>query len=163
MGVKLGKMVNKVFFTILSIISLYGFSEPLKDPLKLDKLHASPLRDAYVITFNGTENNFVFEKISIERPKERILKKMKFLSDEDKYAIKVFGNDKYMYTIGIGNPFYANYQHIGYEDREYMGGPVGSAKIEIAIPLNIKPSSFIITKRDSTGKFRDLQEISIQL
>jgi hypothetical protein len=78
-------------------------------------------------------------------------------------TIKVFGkNGKFIYTLGIGNPFYANYQHIGYEDRLYMGGPVSSSKIEVAIPLHIEPSSFIISKRDITGKFKDIQEISIQ-
>ena len=85
------------------------------------------------------------------------------MTDEDAYAIKVYGKDgKFIYTLGIGNPFYANYQHIGYEDREYMGGPVRSAKIEVAIPLHIEPSSFIIPKRDVNGKLKDIQEISIQ-
>ena len=75
----------------------------------------------------------------------------------------VVGKDgKFLYTLGIGNPFYANYQHIGYEDRPYMGGPVSSAKIEIAIPLHIEPTSFVISKRDMTGKYEDIQEILIK-
>ena len=42
---------------------------------------------------------------------------------------------------------------------EYMGGPVSSNNIEIAIPLEIDPSYLIISRRDVTGKFIDLQEI----
>ena len=66
-----------------------------------------------------------------------------------------------MIAIGIGNPFFATYEHIGYEDRKYMGGPVTSADIEIAIPLEFKPAVFIISKRDNVGKFNDLQEILV--
>ena len=40
-----------------------------------------------------------------------------------------------------------------------MGGPVSSANIEIAIPLEFKPELFIISKRDNLGKFKDFQEI----
>ena len=113
--------------------------------------------------FDGSPESFSIDKISIDKPKERTLKKIKFLTNEDTYAVKVFGKDgKFLYSLGIGNPFYANYQHIGYEDRPYMGGPVSSAKIEIAIPLHIEPTSFVISKRDITGKFKDIQEISIQ-
>ena len=43
-----------------------------------------------------------------------------------------------------------------------MGGPVSSAKIEIAIPLHIEPKSFVISKRDMTGNYEDIQEILIQ-
>ena len=42
-----------------------------------------------------------------------------------------------------------------------MGGPVTSADIEIAIPLEFKPAVFIISKRDSVGKFNNLQEILV--
>jgi hypothetical protein len=40
-----------------------------------------------------------------------------------------------------------------------MGGPVTSADIEIAIPLEFEPAVFIISKRDSVGNFTNLQEI----
>ena len=40
-----------------------------------------------------------------------------------------------------------------------MGGPVTSNNVEIAIPLEIDPSYLIISRRDVTGKFIDLQEI----
>ena len=62
-------------------------------------------------------------------------------------------------TIGIGNPFYASYEHIGYEDRAYMGGPVSANNLSIAIPIELDPSYLIISRRDVTGKFIDFQEI----
>ena len=141
---------NIVFFTLIFSLSWSVQSNEIIDKQKLNKIHANPFNDAYIISFDGSPSNFS-------------IKKIKFLSDDDTYAIKVFGKDnKYLYAIGIGNPFYATYQHIGYEDRKYMGGPVSSAIIEIAIPLHIEPSSFIVSKRDITGKFKDIQEISFE-
>ena len=41
--------------------------------------------------------------------------KLRLITDEDKYAVKVFGEeDKFLFSIGIGNPLYATYEHIGY-------------------------------------------------
>ena len=100
------------------------------------------------------------KKIEVQKPKERILKKLKFVSDDDKYAVKLFDNSgRHLITLGIGNPFYASYEHIGYEDRAYMGGPVSANNLSIAIPIELDPSYLIISRRDVTGKFNDFQEI----
>ncbi len=156
-------MRNKIIFIFIFTLSFLVQSSVMKDVRELNKIHSSPFSDSYIVTFDGSSKGFSLDKIKIDKPKERTLKKIRFLSDEDTYAIKVFGKDnKFLYTLGIGNPFYASYQHIGYEDRDYMGGPVTSAKIEIAIPLHIEPTSFIISKRDMSGKFKDIQEISIE-
>jgi len=156
-------MRNKIIFTFVFALSFLVQSSEMKDVRELNKIHSSPFSDSYIVTFDGSSKGFSLDKIKIDKPKERTLKKIRFLSEEDTYAIKVFGKDnKFLYTLGIGNPFYASYQHIGYEDRDYMGGPVTSAKIEIAIPLHIEPTSFIISKRDISGKFKDIQEISIE-
>ena len=156
-------MRNKIIFTFVFALSFLVQSSEMKDVRELNKIHSSPFSDSYIVTFDGSSKGFSLDKIKIDKPKERTLKKIRFLSDEDIYAIKVFGKEnKFLYTLGIGNPFYASYQHIGYEDRDYMGGPVTSAKIEIAIPLHIEPTSFIISKRDMSGKFKDIQEISLE-
>ena len=156
-------MYIKILIAIIFALPLLIHSNEERVYKQLNKIHANPFDDSYIFVFDGSPESFSIDKISIDRPKERSLKKIKFLSDEDAYAIKVYGkNGKFIYTLGIGNPFYANYQHIGYEDREYMGGPVRSAKIEVAIPLHIEPTSFIISKRDVNGKLKDIQEISIQ-
>ncbi len=153
----------KFLLAIIFALPLLIYSNEEQSSKQLNKIHANPFDDSYIIIFEGSSESFSIDKISIDKPKERTLKKIKFLTDEDVYAIKVFGKEnKFIYTLGIGNPFYANYQHIGFEDREYMGGPVSSAKIEVAIPLHIEPTSFVISKRDINGKLRDIQEISIQ-
>ena len=150
----------RYFFILILVFSFTVLAEKDFKEIDLVKLHVSPNQDARIYTFHGTPDFFTLKKIEIEKPKERILKKLKFVSDDDKYAIKLFDKSgKNLITIGIGNPFYASYEHIGYEDRIYMGGPVTSNNVEIAIPLEIDPSYLIISRRDVTGKFIDLQEI----
>tara|TARA_B100001758_G_C18366534_1_gene588811 strand:- start:97 stop:564 length:468 start_codon:yes stop_codon:yes gene_type:complete len=153
------KKINLIIF-ILSIFP--AAADDLINENKIKKLHPSYQEDAYVVTFQGNPNSFILKDIKIKKPKARTLKKLKFINDDDEFAIKVLDkNGAELIAIGIGNPFYATYEHIGYEDRLYMGGPVSSANIEIAIPLEFKPALFIVSKRDNIGNFNDFQEILI--
>ena len=153
------KKINLIIF-ILSIFPVVA--DDLINENKIKKLHPSYQEDAYVVTFQGSPNSFILKDIEIKKPKARTLKKLKFINDDDEFAIKVLDkNGAELIAIGIGNPFYATYEHIGYEDRLYMGGPVSSANIEIAIPLEFKPALFIVSKRDNIGNFNDFQEILI--
>ena len=153
------KKINLIIF-ILSIFP--AAADDLINENKIKKLHPSYQEDAYVVTFQGSPSSFILKDIKIKKPKARTLKKLKFINDDDEFAIKVLDkNGAELIAIGIGNPFYATYEHIGYEDRLYMGGPVSSANIEIAIPLEFKPALFIVSKRDNIGNFNDFQEILI--
>ena len=153
------KKINLIIF-ILSIFPVAA--DDLINENKIKKLHPSYQEDAYVVTFQGSPNSFILKDIKIKKPKARTLKKLKFINDDDEFAIKVLDkNGAELIAIGIGNPFYATYEHIGYEDRLYMGGPVSSANIEIAIPLEFQPALFIVSKRDNIGNFNDFQEILI--
>ena len=150
----------RYFFILTVVFSFSVLAEKDLKEIDLVKLHVSPNQDAKIFSFHGTPDVFTLKKVEIKKPKDRILKKLKFVTDDDKYAIKIFDKSgKNLITIGIGNPFYASYEHIGYEERTYMGGPVSSNNIDIAIPLEIEPSYLVISRRDVTGKFIDLQEI----
>ena len=154
--------MKKINLLILSIFISLAYAEESKKVYQIQKLHVNANEDAYVASFKASANLFVLEEIKIKKPKQRNLKKLRFINDDDEYAIKVLDkNGVELIAIGIGNPFFATYEHIGYEDRKYMGGPVTSADIEIAIPLEFKPAVFIISKRDSVGKFNNLQEILV--
>ena len=154
--------MKKINLLILSIFISLTYAEESKNVFQIQKLHVNANEDAYVASFKASANLFVLEEIKIKKPKQRNLKKLRFINDDDEYAIKVLDkNGVELIAIGIGNPFFATYEHIGYEDRKYMGGPVTSADIEIAIPLEFKPAVFIISKRDSVGKFNNLQEILV--
>ena len=154
--------MKKINLLILSIFISLAYAEESKKVYQIQKLHVNANEDAYVASFKASANLFVLEEIKIKKPKQRHLKKLRFINDDDEYSIKVIDkNGVELIAIGIGNPFFATYEHIGYEDRKYMGGPVTSADIEIAIPLEFKPAVFIISKRDSVGKFNNLQEILV--
>ena len=72
--------------------------------------------------------------------------KKEHLPDEND-TYEVFGDDnKYLYSIGVGNPFYANATHIGYEDSKVMGGLVNSINLDITLPMNIEPTKFVFQK-----------------
>jgi hypothetical protein len=153
-------VMKKISFFIFLVFIHAVSAEDISQNIDIKKLHVDAEEDAYVVSFKGTPRSFAFKDIKIQKPKGRLLKKLRFINDDDEYAIKVIDkNGIELIAIGIGNPFYATYEHIGYEDREFMGGPVSSANIEIAIPLEFKPGLFIISKRDNLGKFKDFQEI----
>lgn len=157
------KLLKKyhICFFVLFFSTCFVFANDI-DNKKIFKLHVNPNESGNVYVFIGSQEKFVLKNTYLGKQKKRSLTKLKFVDDNDIYAIKVFGkNEKYLYSIGIGNPFYANYTHIGFEDREYMGGPVKSANIEITLPLNIEPSFFVISKRDNTNKFNDIQKIEL--
>ena len=50
-------------------------------------------------------------------------------------------------SLGIGDPFTAYAQHLGYEDSEQFTFQVGRQNISAAIPMQINPSSITIEKR----------------
>ena len=154
--------MNKINLMIIAMIIFPTAADDFLKENKIKKLHPSSQEDAYVVSFNGSPNLFTLKEIKVKKPKKRDLKKLKFISDDDEFAIKVFDKNRVeLIAIGIGNHFYATYEHIGYEDRKYMGGPISSANIQIAIPLELEPAIFVISKRNSVGKFNDFQEILI--
>ena len=166
MGDKLVKMV-RVLFILISLIAVDVSAIPVDQVIEnksLYKLHVDPLAEkARIYKIVGDGNSFQLNQSYIGKPLKRDLKKTNLVTKRDRYILKFTDSDNnVLMRLGIGDPFTAYAQHIGYEDRLYMGGPVSSAKIEIAIPIHIEPTSFIISKRDMTGKFKDIQEISIQ-
>ena len=109
------------FFTFLVLFSSNIDSQEV-DSKKIFKLHVNSNEYGNIYIFDASDDNFILKNTFTGKPLKKTLRKLKFVEDDDIYAIKVFGkNEKYIYSIGIGNPFYANYTHIGFEDREYMG------------------------------------------
>jgi hypothetical protein len=84
---------NKIYILSSYFLISFIFSEGLIDPIALNKLHVNPNENAYIVMLKGTQNNFSLKNITIEKPKERTLKKLKFMSSKDKYIVKVFGKE----------------------------------------------------------------------
>tara|TARA_B100000780_G_scaffold128081_1_gene89770 strand:- start:84 stop:557 length:474 start_codon:yes stop_codon:yes gene_type:complete len=110
-----------------------------------------------------TPTSLNIKNISISKPSSRTLIKLNLPKKSDQYVIRFLDKDlKENIILGLGNPFYASAQHIGYEDSKVSGGLVSSADIEVAIPINIEARYIVISRKDSLGNFLDIQQVEIE-
>lgn len=110
-----------------------------------------------------TPTSLKIKNISISKPSSRTLIKLNLPKKSDQYVIRFLDKDlKENIILGLGNPFYASAQHIGYEDSKVSGGLVSSADIEVAIPINIEARYIVISRKDSLGNFLDIQQVEIE-
>ena len=167
MGNKLGKMVisskNQIVFLIMFSLLQISFLDA--QDIANKKIYKPIIKEneiGKIYSFAGSPDKFVLKKVVKGFPKKRTLTKLRFADESDTYVVKVFGDDnKYLYSIGVGNPFYANATHIGYEDSKVMGGLVNSINLDITLPINIEPTKFVFSKRSKTGILNDIQEIEL--
>ena len=167
MGNKLGKMVISlknqiVLFIMFSLLQISFLDAQDIANKKIYKPIIKENEIGNIYSFAGSPDKFVLKKVVKGFPKKRTLTKLRFADESDTYVVKVFGDDnKYLYSIGVGNPFYANATHIGYEDSKVMGGLVNSINLDITLPINIEPTKFVFSKRSKTGILNDIQEIEL--
>ena len=167
MGNKLGKMVisskNQIVFLIMFSLLQISFLDA--QDIANKKIYKPIIKEneiGKIYSFAGSPDKFVLKKVVKGFPKKRTLTKLRFADENDTYVVKVFGDDnKYLYSIGVGNPFYANATHIGYEDSKVMGGLVNSINLDITLPINIEPTKFVFSKRSKTGILNDIQKIEL--
>ncbi len=167
MGNKLGKMVisskNQIVFLIMFSLLQISFLDA--QDIANKKIYKPIIKEneiGKIYSFAGSPDKFVLKKVVKGFPKKRTLTKLRFADESDTYVVKVFGDDnKYLYSIGVGNPFYANATHIGYEDSKVMGGLVNSINLDITLPINIEPTKFVFSKRSKTGILNDIQKIEL--
>ena len=167
MGNKLGKMVisskNQIVFLIMFSLLQISFLDA--QDIANKKIYKPIVKEneiGKIYSFAGSPDKFVLKKVVKGFPKKRTLTKLRFADESDTYVVKVFGDDnKYLYSIGVGNPFYANATHIGYEDSKVMGGLVNSINLDITLPINIEPTKFVFSKRSKTGILNDIQKIEL--
>ena len=167
MGNKLGKMVISlknqiVLFIMFSLLQISFLDAQDIANKKIYKPIIKENEIGKIYSFAGSPDKFVLKKVVKGFPKKRTLTKLRFADENDTYVIEVFGDDnKYLYSFGVGNPFYANATHIGYEDSKVMGGLVNSINLDITLPMNIEPTKFVFSKRNKTGILNDIQKIEL--
>ena len=166
MGNKLGEMVivtkDKVisFFVLLVLLQISFLNAQDIETKKIFKPIINEKEIGNIYTFIGSPDNFSFKKVITGVPKKRTLTKLRLADESDTYLVKVYGKDnKYLYSIGLGNPFFANASHIGYEDSEVMGGLVNSINFDITLPINIEPTKFVFSKRNTSGILKKKKKI----
>ena len=124
-------------------------------------LHLSPNRQALILDLEGGPEDLRVSRVTTDLPNKKSLRKGIFISKQDKYVVELLNDQKQViYKVGIGNPFYARAQHIGYENNPITGGPVDAKNLEIAVPSGINPSSLRLSKRVLEG-FVEVKEINL--
>ncbi len=165
MGNKLGKVLMKIILSLFLVFNTsYLFSHPENHSrIELVKPFVNSLeQEAHIFGLNLTPNSIMVTKDFIGNPSNQTLLKLRPPSKRDKYTLRVLDKDNNeLLTLGIGNPFYAYAHHIGFEDREVMGGPVSSAKIEIAIPTNLNAKFLAISARDLNSNLNEIQRVEL--
>ena len=72
-------------------------------------------------------------------------------------------NNKSIIKIGIGDPFTAYAQHLGYEQSSVYSFQVGNQIIKAAIPIELNPAQMIVEKRSSLDTFSEISRITLDI
>ena len=167
MGNKLVTMV-RIFFILFS----FSFIEANDDSVNtieqdraLYKLHVDPLiNEARIYKIIGDGKSFQLQQSYVGKPQKRDLKKTNLVTKRDRYILKFTDSDNNtLMRLGIGDPFTAYAQHIGYEDSETFSFQVGQQEISAVIPIQITPSNLIIEKRDINDVFNEISIINLDI
>jgi len=130
-----------------------------EDNGSLKKMNNKVLRTARV---NKTEKiinlNLSINEISVNNIKNDIANsnqiKLTKISKRDIYTLSFYDeNMDNIYTIGIGDPFNARVQHIGYEESNIFSLNVPIKNFSIAIPKEINARFISINRRDDFNNF----------
>ena len=166
MGIQLGEILMKKIFFILIILNGSYLEAALNDDsnLVMQKPYVDSLDQvANIFDLAITPTSLSIKNVSISKPSSRTLIKLNLPKKSDQYFIRFLDKDlKENIILGLGNPFYASAQHIGYEDSPVSGGLVSSADIEVAIPINVEARYIVISRKDSSGNIQDIQQVEIE-
>jgi len=163
MGDKLGTMV-KLFNSLVLFFFVFSISAGTpgqREGLNLKQIKPFSGVDAQVHGIRATKDGISLTKIKIAKPNSSSLAGFKLLTPRDQFALRVLDkNKKEVILLGLGNPFYIHAQHIDYENSRVFGGYVES-EFEIALPMGIDASYFVLLSQDSSG-LKIINEIKVK-
>jgi hypothetical protein len=117
-------------------------------------------KEANIYTISAGINGITLKNVKIDKPSSNSLKMFKLITPRDKFGLKLLDKDgSDIFLMGIGNPFYAHAQHIGYEDSNVFGGYI-TTDMDIAIPINVDISHIVLVSQDEFG-LKEIKKIKI--
>ena len=106
-----------------------------------------------IINLDLSEDNISVKNIKNGLANLSQIKETK-ISKKDIYSLSFYNEDmEVIYTVGIGNPFNARVQHIGYEESDVFSINIPIQNFSIAIPNEIDPSYVSINKRNKFNEY----------
>ena len=167
MGDKLVAMVRVLFilFSFSTLEANDGSLNEVEQDKAIYKLHVDALaEEARIYTIVGDGKTFKLKQSYVGKPNKKFLRKTNLVTKRDRYVIKFMDEDNnILMRLGIGDPFTAYAQHIGYEDSERFSFQVGEQEISTVIPMEITPSNLIIEKRDVNDSFAQISAINLDI
>ena len=106
------------------------------------------------------------EKIKVNNIKNELANvnqiKQTKISKTDIYTLSFYDENMFkVYTVGIGDPFNARVQHIGFEDSDIFSIDIPLQQYSIAIPNEVNAKFVSLNKRDNNNKYNLIQLIQL--
>ena len=60
-------MIKKLLLSIVFTLTFFTHSYDMKETKQLNKIHANPFNDSYIVVFNGSPESFSLDKITIDK------------------------------------------------------------------------------------------------
>ncbi len=114
-----------------------------------------------IFNLDLSENDISFNTYKTIKSNNKTIKESR-ISFRDIYVLTFYDEDKSpIYEVGIGNPFEARIQHIGYENESVFRVDIPIKNFKISVPDQIDPT-FISLSKNENNIFEIIKSIKIK-
>ena len=114
-----------------------------------------------ILTLNVSNNSVRVNNIRTGMVKKEHIKNNR-INFRDKYMLTFHDEDMNpIYNLGLGNPFNARIQHIGFEDEGTFNIDIPLKNFKIAYPRDLNPYFITYSKRKENNKFEAMEVIKL--
>ena len=114
-----------------------------------------------ILTLNVSNNTVRVNNIRTGEVKKEHIKNNR-INFRDKYMLTFHDEDmKPIYNLGLGNPFNARIQHIGFEDEGIFNIDIPLKNFKIAYPRDLNPYFITYSKRTENNTFEAMEVIKL--
>tara|TARA_A100001388_G_scaffold274210_1_gene257443 strand:- start:279 stop:2882 length:2604 start_codon:yes stop_codon:yes gene_type:complete len=114
-----------------------------------------------ILTLNVSSNSVNIGNIKISEVKKEHIKNNR-INFKDKYMITFHDKDMNpIYNLGLGDPFNARIQHIGFEDEGIFNIDIPLKNFKIAYPRDLNPYFITYSKRVKNNTFEAIEVIKL--
>ena len=126
-------------------------------------VNKTPSEERIEKIFNLTLSPSSISNVTLENdyPLKRDIKRP-FINKSDIYALNFYNADNNLvYQIGIGDPFKAGVQHIGYENSKQFILNIGIKNYKVIVPQEVDVSSLKLVRRTYENEFIEISTLNL--